>query len=101
MFPNCGALIGLMPSSGWNGSSGVPITASDFQVCASDARYSLTAGQLWDLIAAKLWATSAGVPADGWQRVVVALSEALNVKPWRITSDSRLYADLGMLYGVD
>jgi hypothetical protein len=40
------------------------------------------------------------VPADGWRRLVSLLSEALNVKTNRIVPESRLYADLGMRYGL-
>jgi hypothetical protein len=79
----------------------VTLSAADFEGMTSDARTALTAGQLWQLVAAKLRAAGISPPADGWQRVVMALAEALNVKPRRITTDAQLYADLGMMYGVE
>ena len=40
-------------------------------------------------------------PADSWERMTSLLSEALNVDPERIAPESRLYADLDMIYGVE
>jgi len=80
---------------------GVPLTAADFVELSPEARRALTAGQLWERIAAHLGATGRPVPADGWDQVAGALSEALNVDPDRIMPTSRLYADLGMLPGLD
>ena len=80
---------------------GVTLTAADFEGQPTTARLALTAGQLGELTTAKIRAAGREVPADGWERVVVALAEALNVKPRRITRGSRLYADLGMIYGLD
>lgn len=80
---------------------GVTLTAADFVAWSADARVGLTAGQLWELIANKLRVADAAVPADGWERVVSALSEALYVRANRISAESRLYADLGMVYGLE
>jgi hypothetical protein len=41
------------------------------------------------------------VPEDGWQKVVAALVEALNVSPDQVQPESRLYADLGMVADID
>jgi hypothetical protein len=38
---------------------------------------------------------------DGWARFVTLLSEALNVGARRILPESRLYADLGVVYGLE
>jgi hypothetical protein len=40
------------------------------------------------------------VPSDGWVQVVAILSAALNIRAEQITLDSKLYADLGMEYGL-
>jgi hypothetical protein len=78
---------------------GVSLTVRDFECFPPEALRVLTAGQLWDAISAKLQTAGREVPLDGWEQIVAALSEALNVKAKRITSGSRLYADLGMQYG--
>jgi hypothetical protein len=80
---------------------GVPLTAADFVDLSDKARRALTAGQLWERIASHLGATGRPVPANGWDQVVGALSEALNVDHDRISPNSRLYADLGMRPGLD
>jgi hypothetical protein len=78
----------------------IKFTGTDFEGLSADARVELTAGLLWDLVAARVGGLGWEVPADGWERVVGVLSEALNVKPRQITPGSRLYADLGMVYGL-
>jgi hypothetical protein len=80
---------------------GVTVTASDFEVLPADERIALTAGRLWEMVATKIRASGAETPADGWERFVAALSKALQVKSTRVTPASRLYADLGMLYGLE
>jgi hypothetical protein len=80
---------------------GVTLVAADFEVLPKDARAELTAGQLWEIVVARQRAAGATMPADGWARLAVALSEALNVRPSRIASGSRLYADLGMILGIE
>jgi hypothetical protein len=80
---------------------GVSLTAADFAVWSPEVRVALTAGQLWEIVAAKIRASGREVPGDGWNRVVAALSGALNVKPLRIFPQARLFADLGMLRGLD
>jgi acyl carrier protein len=80
---------------------GVVLSAHDFEDWTVEARLSLTAGQLWELVGGKLTRTGSDVPADGWPRVVTVLAEALNVKPARITPESRLYGDLGMTRGIE
>jgi hypothetical protein len=80
---------------------GVLVTAADFAALSPDARWGLTAGRLWEVVTARLRAVNAPIPADGWERIVTVLSEALNVKPERIAPESRLSADLGMWYGLD
>ena len=80
---------------------GASLTAADFAGFSPEGRVALTAGQLWVVVAAKIRASGRDVPADGWDRLVAALSEALNVKPVRIVPDAGLYADLGMLAGLD
>jgi hypothetical protein len=80
---------------------GVTLTATDFEGWPAAARVGLTAGQLWELVAAKARAVGRVVPAEGWDRVARALAEALSVRRRRIAPGSRLYADLGMIYGFD
>jgi hypothetical protein len=80
---------------------GVSLTVADFEGWSPDARAALTAGQLWELVASKLRAGGAAVPAGGWDQVVALLSEALNVRAGRIRAESRLYAELGMVYGLE
>jgi hypothetical protein len=80
---------------------GVSLTAADFAGWSPEARVALTAGQLWEVVAVRICASGRDVPADGWDRVVAALSESLNGKPLRIVPHARLYADLGMLHGLD
>jgi hypothetical protein len=83
------------------GEFGVLLTAADFEGQTAAERVALTAGQVWELIAVKLMAAGREVPADGWERVVARLAEALNVKPGRIAPGFRLDADLGMMPGFD
>ena len=80
---------------------GVKLTAADFADWPADARAGLTAGQLWEVVADKFRVAGADVPVDGWERMAAALSEALNVRAKRIAAGSRLYADLGMAYGLE
>ncbi|QJW93762.1 hypothetical protein [Frigoriglobus tundricola] len=80
---------------------GMPLTAADFAGWTTGARVGLTAGQLWELVADKLRGAGAEVPADGWERVVAVLSEALNVRAERIATESRLCADLDMGSGPE
>jgi hypothetical protein len=80
---------------------GVSLTAGDFAEWPEEMRIGLTAGQVWELVASKLRAGGSVVPDDGWGLVVGVLSDALNVRPERIAPESRLYADLGMVYGLD
>jgi len=61
----------------------------------------ITAGQFWELVAAKLQASGRPAATNGWQRMVLLLCRALNVKPARVTPSSRLYADLDMAYEFD
>ncbi len=77
----------------------IKLTGTDLEGLSADARVELTAGQLWELVAARIRGVGSEVPADGWERVVAALSEALNVEPRQITPGSLLYADLGMVCG--
>ncbi len=79
---------------------GLVLTGVDFDGWTPETRAELTAGQLWELVASKLRARSVEVPADGWDRVVALLAEALNVKASRIVPESRLCADLGMKYDL-
>ncbi len=74
----------------------VMLSAADFEGWAVEARLGLTAGKLWELITAKHKQTGIEVTTNGWERLVVLLSEALNVKVSRINPNSRLYTDLGM-----
>jgi len=78
----------------------VTLSATDLECLSADARATLTAGQLWELVAAKIRIAGSEPPTDGWQQVVATLTQALNVKPKRIRPNSRLYADLGMAYGA-
>jgi hypothetical protein len=80
---------------------GITLTAADFESQHAAARVALTAEQLWELVKAKIMAADGEVPADGWDRVVAVLAEALTIKPSRIAPGSRLYADLGMIYGIE
>lgn len=80
---------------------GVTLSSTDFEGLSPNARLALTAGQLWEMVAAKLSSAGTELPPDGWAQLVAVLSEALNVKPKRIVPESRLYADLGMIYGID
>ncbi|MBV9121805.1 MAG: hypothetical protein JO112_00420 [Planctomycetes bacterium] len=80
---------------------GVALTASDFDTRALEVRTNLTAGKLWELVASKLQADGRVIPRDGWDYLVALLSESLNVKTSRICPESRLYADLGMLHGLE
>ena len=80
---------------------GVKLTAADLVGWPPAARVALTAGQLWMLVAMKITATGRETPANGWERAVAAFAEALNVKRNRIAPSSRLYADLGMIDGID
>jgi hypothetical protein len=80
---------------------GVRLSAADFAGIPAHARISLTAGQLWEVVVTKLRLVDKVPPPDGWGRLVRALSEALCVKPKRVEPGSRLYADLGMQYGLE
>lgn len=80
---------------------GVAFSATDFKNWSAEARAGLTAGQLWEQVAAKLSGDEISVPVDGWERVVGTLSEALNVEPACVTPESHLYGDLGMVYGLE
>lgn len=80
---------------------GVRVSASDFENLQGVERINLSAGQLWELAAAKLRSSGRQVPSDGWERVVATLSEALNVRRTRVTPSSRLFADLGMVDCLD
>jgi hypothetical protein len=80
---------------------GVTITAADFAGLSAEARVALTAGELWELVTAKMTAGNADLAAEGWERLVTILAEALNVPPRRIAPGSRLYADLGMMQGLE
>ena len=75
---------------------GVTFTRADFEAIPRDQRFGLTAGQLCELVDAKLRTSGQPVPEGAWDRVVAALVEALNVAPVKVRPDSRLYADLGM-----
>jgi len=79
----------------------VELTGSDFERFTADERMGLTAGQLWEVVVDKLRQTGIQTPGNGWERLVVALCEALNVDANQVNAGSRLYADLGMLYGLD
>jgi hypothetical protein len=79
----------------------IHLRGADFERFSAEERNGLTAGRLWDVVVEKMRTAGIEVPGDALARVVVALSEALNVDVERIAPDSRLYADLGMLYGVD
>jgi hypothetical protein len=80
---------------------GVALTGADFARVPAEVRAELTAGQLWEIVADRVRATEAEVPADGWERVVMILSEALSVRPEQIAPDSRLFADLGAVRGLE
>src|SRR5262245_44915293 len=69
---------------------------TDFAAIPAHRRVFLTAGQLWDLVAAKLGMESRTVPDDGWDKVLAAVSEELNVKPVNVQRESTLYAELDM-----
>ena len=75
------------------------LLATDFEEWSVEARVDMTAGQLWELIRDKIQAKGAEAPADGWERIVTLLSDALNIRRSRIVVESRLYADLNMMYG--
>jgi acyl carrier protein len=79
----------------------VKLTGSDFEQFTAEERSGLTAGQLWEVVVDKLRQVGIEIPENGWERLVGALCEALNVDAKQVNPDSRLYADLGMLYGVD
>src|SRR5262249_38673375 len=80
---------------------GVTLTAADFAGLSPEAQQALTAGQLWEVVAARIRTSGQEVPADGWDQVVARLSESLHVKPRQIVPDAQLYADLGMVHGLD
>jgi hypothetical protein len=75
---------------------GISLTGDDFAGLSRENRLSLTAGQLWEVVAAKINQAGHDVPGDSWGRVVSELAEALNVPRKRISPDARLYAELGM-----
>jgi hypothetical protein len=78
----------------------VSVAADDFVCMPTAARVALTSGQLWHLVTAKMIAAGSGVPADGWERFVAVIAQALNVNPRKIAPGSRLYADFGMTNDV-
>lgn len=78
---------------------GVRLTATDFQDWTAAERADLTAGQLWNVIVRKLPEANTPIPIEGWQLLAAALSAALCVPTNRISTESRLYADLDMIYG--
>ncbi len=80
---------------------GVSLTDADFADFSPEARGALTAGQLWEAVVARIRVSGRELPADGWDRLVMVLSESLHVKTSRIEPDARLFADLGMLQGFD
>jgi hypothetical protein len=80
---------------------GIAITVTDFEHWSAEGRSGLTAGQLWNLVATKLRTSGMVVPVDGWARAVRLLSKSLDVRPARVSTDSRLYVDLGMSYFLD
>jgi acyl carrier protein len=75
---------------------GIALSSADFESLPPVARSALTAGDVWTIITAKMQSEGKSPPPDGWPRLVAALAESLNVKPNRITRESRLDADLGM-----
>jgi hypothetical protein len=79
----------------------VTLVASDFEGRPSEDRVALTAGELSRLVVTKLRDAGKEPSPDGWERMTGLLSEALNINPDRITPESRLYADLGMFYGIE
>ena len=80
---------------------GVELVAADFVSWSVAARTGITAGQLWQLVATKLQVSGRPAATNGWERIVLLLCEALNLKPARVVVQSRLYADLGMFDGID
>jgi hypothetical protein len=80
---------------------GVALTDADFSDWSPEERTALTAGELGEIVAARIRGSGCDVPTDGWDRVVAVLCESLHTKPSRIVWWSRLYADLGMFYGLD
>jgi hypothetical protein len=80
---------------------GVRLTGTDFAQFSAHERITLTAGQLWKVVAGKRQNGGNNRPKDGWERVVTTLGEALNVDSERVLPSSRLYADLGMFAGID
>jgi hypothetical protein len=78
----------------------VEILAADFETIPSEARVEITAGQLWEVVSRKMTAKGFVVSQDGWERLKMVISEALNVRPAKIALYSRLYSDLGMIYGI-
>jgi hypothetical protein len=79
----------------------VKLTGSDFERFTAEERIGLTAGQLCEVVVEKLRQAGIQIPGNGWEHLVVALFEALNVDAEQVNPDARLYADLGMLDGVD
>jgi hypothetical protein len=79
----------------------VTLAEADFAAMTSERRVALTAGELWDIVTGKIQAAHREVPQDGWDRFTELLSEALTVEKHRITRQSRLYADLTMVYGLE
>jgi hypothetical protein len=79
----------------------VDLTEADFAHFSANERMALTAGQLWEVVVDKCRSAGIEAPANSWERVVTALCEALNVDAERVAPSSRLYADLGMLEGID
>jgi hypothetical protein len=68
----------------------------DFRHLEKQQPPDITAGELFAIMRRKVWDTGHPAPADGWQRLTGALSEALNVPASSILCESRLRADLAM-----
>jgi hypothetical protein len=75
---------------------GITFCPDDFRYLISQRPPDISAGELFAIVRRKVWDTGYPAPADGWQRLTAALSEALNVEPSSILCESRLRADLGM-----
>src|SRR4051812_6835559 len=55
---------------------GVVLVAADFEGLSTAARVELTAGQLWEVIGARLASVGSSAPPDGWPQLVTILAEA-------------------------
>ena len=75
----------------------VELRPADFQHLWTDRRVAdLTAGELHEVICAKLRSQGRPVPFSSWNRVRRELAEALAISPFAIRRSSWLLADLGM-----